>query len=250
MVDEAELGGMQLADSGERERDRDRVDRLASPNGSCVGSPAAVRRAGPPPAKRKKGPIPRELSTAELLRQLREGRGREVDDLRTPTEDEDFAASHSLIIALSPDDQQLPAPEPKLIPLEGSSAPSASELAALNSPTGPTAGIDTIKIRLSGIFLVWTYSNCILILLRLFKLLAEEADEHPALDEDLRQWSDAITRASLQKDNEKHLRAIQRLIRNAHGSGLFYLLLVKFKQYIIHPLKSIPWLDCWNIHTL
>ena len=151
MVDEAELGGMQLSESGERERER--VDRLATPNGSRAGSPAAIRRAGLPSAKRKKGPIPREISTEQLLRQLREGRGRAATDLRAPAEDDDSALS-PLIIPLSPEDQQLPALEPRLIPLEGSPVPSASELAASNAVSGPTSGVSTtvlhILVRVEG----------------------------------------------------------------------------------------------------
>lgn len=147
MVDEAELGGMQLQLSESGERERERVDRLASPNGSRPGpgpgSLAGVRRAGPPPAKRKKGPIPRELSTAQLLRQLREGR---APTAALPIEDEDSAAAFSpIIIPLVPEDQQLPAQEPKLIPLEGSPVPSVSDLSTLNASTGSTPG--TIDLR-------------------------------------------------------------------------------------------------------
>ena len=138
MVDEAELGGMQLSESGERERER--VDRLATPSGSRAGSSAAIRRAGPPSAKRKKGPIPREISTEQLLRQLREGRGRAAADLPAPAEGEDSSLA-PLIIPLSPEDQQLPALEPRLIPLEGSPVPIASELAASNAVSSSTAGI-------------------------------------------------------------------------------------------------------------
>ena len=137
MVDEAELGGMQLPESGERERER--IDRLASasPSGSRSGS---TRRAGPPSAKRKKGPIPRELSTEQLLRKLREGRGCAAAELLAPAEEEE-AVLTPLIIPLNPEDQQLPALEPKLIPLEGPPVPSVSELAASNPVSGPLAGI-------------------------------------------------------------------------------------------------------------
>ena len=145
MVDEAELGGMQLSESGERERER--VDRLATPSGSRAGSSSAIRRAGPPSAKRKKGPIPREISTEQLLRQLREGRGRAAADLRAPAEGEDSSLA-PLIIPLSPEDQQLPALEPRLIPLEGSPVPIASELAASNAVSSPTAGIPTTVLHI------------------------------------------------------------------------------------------------------